>query len=64
MALVSSFLVLDRPQVRLLVVHIDNTEHPVHGLLALDRLLLLITQPPGQVGSVQELVKLLISEYL
>ena len=64
MALVSLLFVLDRTEVRFLIVHINDSEDPIHGLLALDGLLLLVTEAPGQVGSVQELVQLLISEYL
>ena len=64
MALVYLLFVLDRTEVRFLIVHINDSEDPIHRLLALDGLLLLVTKAPGQVGSVQELVQLLISEYL
>ena len=55
MALVSSLFVLDRAEVRLLVININDPEDAIHRLLALDWLLLLIPEPPGQVGPVQEL---------
>ena len=64
MALVYSLFVLDRTKVRFLIIHINDSEDPIHRLLALDGLLLLVTEAPGQVGSVQELVQLLICEYL
>ena len=64
MALDSSLFVLDRPEVRLLIININDTEDAIHRLFALDRLLLLIPEAPGQVGPVQELGQLLVSEHL
>ena len=64
MALAYFLFVLDRTKVRFLVIHINDSKDPIHRLLALDGLLLLFTEAPGQVRSVQELVQLLIREYL
>ena len=55
MALVYLLIVLDRPEVRLLSILINDSEDPVHSFLALDGFLLLITEPPGQIRPVQEL---------
>ena len=55
MALVYLLFVLDRPEVRLLIIFISDSEDSVHRLLALDRFLLLLPEPPGQVRPVQEL---------
>ena len=64
MALVFLLFVLDRPKVKLLIIHIYDSEDSIHRLLALDWFLLLIPEPPGQVRPVQELGKLLVGEYL
>ena len=55
MALVSSLFVLDRTEVRLLIININDPEDTIHRLLTLDWLLLLIPDSPGQVRPVQEL---------
>ena len=64
MALVYLLFVLDRPKVKLLIIHIYDSEDyvhrllsedSVHSLLALDRFLFPISAPPGQVRPVQEL---------
>lgn len=64
MAQVYFLFVLDRTKVRFLIIHVNDSKDSIHRLLALDGLLLLITEAPGQVRSVQELVQLLICEYL
>ena len=55
MALVYLLFVLDRSEVRFLIIHIYDSEDSIHRLLALDGFLLLITEPPGQVRPVQKL---------
>ena len=55
MALVYLLFVLDRPEFRLLVILIYDSEDSVHSFLALDRFLLLLPKPPGQVRPVQKL---------
>ena len=64
MALVCLLSIFDGTEIWLLFILINDPKDPIHRLLALDGLLLLITEAPGQVRSVQELVQLLICEYL
>ena len=64
MALVCLLSIFDGTETWLLFILINDPKDPIHRLLALDGLLFLIIEAPGQVRSVQELIQLLVSEYL
>ena len=64
MALVCLLSIFDGTEIWLLFILINDPKDPIHRLLALDGLLFLIIEAPGQVRSIQELIQLLVSEYL
>ena len=56
MALVCLLSIFDGTETWLLFILINDPKDPIHRLLALDGLLFLIIEAPGQVRSVQELI--------